>query len=197
MLDHSEPYQGMATIRQANPADATAISMVHALCWHQTYADLLPAQVLTNVTAERRLPARRQILADPSVSSCVADVGDEMVGFADCGPHREAGEKNQGEVYALYVLQPFQGRRIGLRLFSWCAKTLLEKGYKSMHLWCLETNLGARQFYEATGGQPVGRRDAARGAIVLIEVEYRWDVSGMGQLALTPLRSSVIAGPRR
>jgi GNAT superfamily N-acetyltransferase len=183
MPDPSQPNRGTVTIRHAVPADAMAISMVHALCWHQAYTDLLPAALLASVTAERRLSARRQVMADASVTSYIADVGGDIVGFADCGPQREAGAQTQGEVYALYVLQPFQQRQVGLRLFSRCARTLLEQGFKSMHLWCLESNARARRFYDTAGGQLAGRRDLARGAIVLTEVEYRWSLAGMNGLA--------------
>ncbi|AQV92309.1 N-acetyltransferase [Cupriavidus necator] len=165
------PPQDDLTIRLATQADAAAIAAVHALCWHQAYGELLPNDLLANVTVESRLPARHRILADPSVACFVAASEAEVVGFADCGPCRGAEQECQGEVYALYVLQSFHGRRVGLRLLSSCATDLARRGCSSMRLWSLEENARARKFYESTGGRLVDRRSSARGSLVLTEVE--------------------------
>ena len=178
----SEP--GNLIIRLANRADAAAISALHAVCWHQTYGDLLPEEMLVTVTGESRLPARYRLLADASVICFVATSNMDIVGFADCGPYREAGQECQGEVYALYVLQSFHDRRVGLRLLSRCARALAGRGCNSMHLWCLEGNARARRFYTSTGGQLLGRRASVRGSTILDEVEYQWDLAGMNGLAM-------------
>ncbi len=177
------PHQEDLTIRLATQADAAAISAVHALCWHQAYGELLPKEVLANVTVESRLPARYRILADPSVACFVAISEAEVVGFADCGPCCEAEQECWGEVYALYVLQSFHGKRVGLRLLSCCATDVARRGYSSMRLWSLEKNSRARKFYDSAGGRLIGRRASARGSIVLTEVEYHWDHIGMERLA--------------
>ncbi|WP_432258840.1 N-acetyltransferase family protein [Cupriavidus sp. TMH.W2] len=177
------PSQDDLTIRLATKADAAAISAVLALCWHQAYGELLPRDLLANVTAESRLPARHRILADSSVACFVATGEAEVVGFADCGPSRGAEQEGWGEVYALYVLQSFHGRRVGLRLMSCCAAALARRGCSSMRLWSLEENARARKFYESAGGRLVDRRSSARGSMVLTEVEYHWDLIGMERLA--------------
>lgn len=177
------PHQEDLTIRPATQADAAAISAVHALCWHQAYGELLPKDMLANVTAESRLPARYRILADPSVACFVATSEAEVVGFSDCGPCREAEQECRGEVYALYVLEAFHDKRVGLRLLSCCASALLRRGSSSMRLWSLEENARARRFYERAGGRLLDRRVSTRGSVVLTEVEYHWGLIGMKRLA--------------
>ncbi len=181
MPDRSD--QDNLTIRLATQADAAALSAVHALCWHQAYGKLLPKDMLATVTAESRLPARHRILADASVVCYVATSESGIVGFVDCGPYRGEGRDCRGEVYALYVLQSFHDRRVGLRLLSCCATALAGQGYSSMHLWSLEGNARARRFYDSTGGTLLGRRASVRGSMVLIEVEYQWDLIGLKRLA--------------
>lgn len=189
MLDQFPPSAARRTIiRLANPTDALAIALVHAQCWHETYVGLLPDEFLANATAEHRLLGRQQVLADPSVTSFVAEHQSEIVAFADCGPYRGCTEQSMGEVYAIYVLKSAQGKGIGAELMSCCATTLIEQGRTSLRLWCLEANARARGFYEASGGKVVGCRETSRGALHLAEVEYQWDFGSMERLALACTR---------
>ena len=82
----------------------------------------------------------------------------------------------QGEIYSLYLLEEFQRKGLGRRLFLAVTKRLLDDGMSSMLLWVFEANLGARQFYESLGGE-----NTSRSAIPiniagsdLVEIAYGW-----------------------
>ena len=111
----------------------------------------------------------------PASSYFVAenDLG-EVVGFASGGAEREANQAGDGEIYAIYVLEAYQGRGIGRRLVSAVAQRLHADGFISALAWVLEDNQTARQFYESLGGEQFGNRTATIGRVNLVEVSYSW-----------------------
>jgi hypothetical protein len=44
-------------LRNAEPADAEAIARVQVTSWHETYAKLVPAEMLASLSIERRTAA--------------------------------------------------------------------------------------------------------------------------------------------
>lgn len=173
-------------IRLARAQDAPGISQVHARAWQQAYAGLIPAPLLATVTPEGRLPGRVAVLSDPAVTSLVACLpapGERIVGFADCGPARDCGSPEAGELYAVYLLDAWQGRRVGLRLLGTSAAQLRRRGHREMVLWVLQGNRRARQFYDTAGGRAFSSRQSTRAGYVIDEVGYRWDGAAMEKLA--------------
>ena len=63
-----------------------------------------------------------------------------------------------GEIYAVYVLAQQQRRGIGRQLMGVSARHLMDQGFGAAMLWALEANGRARTFYEALGGQLIGRK---------------------------------------
>ncbi|WP_354687001.1 GNAT family N-acetyltransferase [Cupriavidus necator] len=172
------------TIRRAVADDVWALATVHARCWHETYRQLLPDELLRTVTPERRFLARVRVLSDPTVGSFVAcrtEAGD-VIGFADCGPLRNSARSVSGEIYALYVLASHHGAGIGFGLFAACVRELLGRGYISMKVYVLADNEKARRFYEETGGRYETTVVSRRGEIYLEEAVYGWDYAAMAQL---------------
>ena len=48
------------------------------------------------------------------------------------------------------------------------------RGLAGLLVWCLESNIQARGFYERMGGQFITRRDADLAGALLPEVGYGW-----------------------
>ncbi|MGN5476896.1 N-acetyltransferase family protein [Cupriavidus basilensis] len=179
------PESGNLIIRLANQADAAAISAIHAVCWHQTYGGLFPGRDAFD--RDERKPAASQVsilLADASVICFVATSNMDIVGFADCGPYREAGQECRGEVYALYVLQSFHDRRIGKSFCRGAPEPWL--GGVAIRCTCGASKATHEHagFNTSTGGRLLGRRASVRGSMILDEVEYQWDLAGMNGLAM-------------
>ena len=79
-----------------------------------------------------------------------------------------------GEIYAVYVLAQHQRRGIGRQLMGVSARHLMDQGFGAAMLWALEANRRARTFYEALGGQLIGRKTKDIADTPQIEVAYGW-----------------------
>ena len=163
-------------IREAYPTDAAAIARVHVDSWRTTYAGIVPADYLANLSYVRREQFWRDILSTPAHPGCVyvaaPDTG-QIVGFASGGPERSGDAVYQGELYAIYLLARSQRQSLGRHLTMAVVKRLLQCGLPSMLVWVLATNPG-RAFYATLGGQQVYEKETTFGAAPLLEVAYGW-----------------------
>lgn len=127
------------------PEEMDGKGTVHWRCWHETYAGLVDAGYMETFTeAHCRDIAHRwpdRIL--------VAKDGPQVIGFAAYGAYRDDTLPGCGEVYALYVLKKYQGKRIGYELMNAALAHLTE--YPKIALWVLKGNEKAIRFYERYG----------------------------------------------
>jgi ribosomal protein S18 acetylase RimI-like enzyme len=147
------------TIRPAGLADAEAIAQVHKLSWQTSYRGILPDSVLDTISLDQRTVMRRKILAVETGMNWVAvhDSSGEIAGFCDAGRSREPGAlPEQGELYAIYVLEAHKRSGCGRRLVQTAMQALYRASYTSMSVHVLRDNVAARRFYEKTGGQLTG-----------------------------------------
>lgn len=144
-------------VRVATPADAHAIAALHAESWRATYRGALRDDYLDgDVLAERRTTWDDRFAA-PAANQyvLVAEDGDALVGFAcayACDDERWGTQLDN-----LHVRPARHGAGIGAGLVralaAWCAATHAATG---LYLWVVDTNQGARRFYEALGARDVG-----------------------------------------
>jgi GNAT superfamily N-acetyltransferase len=105
----------------------------------------------------------------------VAETGTgHVVGFADAGHAREEEQTCDGELYAIYILEPYQRQGIGRLLVRAVARRLLEVQIRSMAVWVLKDN-PARAFYERLGGRTIATKPVDIGRRDYEEVCYCWD----------------------
>jgi len=105
------------------------------------------------------LEQTRRELADANTTFFIAEVEDEMIGYAklqensteDC-----VSDENPIELARLYVLKDFHGQGIAGKLMSECFKIAGTKTYRTMWLGVWEHNLRAQRFYEKLGFVKVG-----------------------------------------
>ena len=163
-------------IREATIADVAAIARVHVESWRTTYKGLLPDDYLANLTYEQREPLWREILSKPvghSLDYVAEDHAGNIVGFASGGPERSGDPVYTGEVYAIYLLERWQGQGIGRQLIATVVRQLIQRGFTSLLIWVLADN-PSRRFYEALGGQPVRERLEMTGGVEVKDVAYGW-----------------------
>lgn len=175
------------TIREAEPSDAKSIAKVHIRTWQTSYAGIVPNEYLSSLSYPEREAWWRQVLEAkrPAVGNFVAEVEEDgIVGLAQAGPERDGDRTYLGELYAIYVLQPFQRRGFGHALFSAVAERLILDGFPSMLLWVLRDNRSACRFYEALGGKKVSEKTIEIGGASLVEVAYGW--KDIAALTATP-----------
>ncbi len=97
-----------------------------------------------------------------------------VVGFASGGRERAGETGYTGELYAVYLLEPFQRRGHGRELVRAVVGGLRELGLEDMIIWVLRDNRPARNFYERLGGVYVRTQPITIGSVTLEEVSYGW-----------------------
>lgn len=149
-------------LRPATRADLDALSNVFLACWHITYAQVMPAELVAAMTndrataliaalLERAAEGRVQVLVaeDPAFDDTPpAQLG--FVAFTRITPVL-------GDVASLYVAPTAQGRGVGRRLLTAAEEALRTEGAERAQLWVFEENAPSRRFYAAQRYAPDGR----------------------------------------
>jgi ribosomal protein S18 acetylase RimI-like enzyme len=173
-------YQDNHTIkiRQATIADASAIARVHIDTWRRTYRGIVPDDYLDAMSYERGTNNWENRIEEAAESKWFIYVAinetNQVVGFISGGPNRIDDPVYKGELYAIYILQSYQGLGIGRRLTQALVKSLLAAGIQPMMLWVFEKNASSRRFYESIGGQLLKNNWFEIGGVSLEEVSYGW-----------------------
>lgn len=149
---------GTLVVREATPADASAIAAIRVAGWRTAYAGLIEQAVLDALDPVAEAVRRRDEWAarPPPV---VAEVDGRVVGFVLTGAYRAAIEQpahwphepDAGEVAALYVDPTRQGSGVGRALMTRALADLRAAGHPVARLWVLTGNDRARRFYAAAG----------------------------------------------
>lgn len=168
----------MMHIREARRGDAQGIAEVHVASWRTTYQGIVPDEFLAQLSVELRAQRWLETVAAGVeiiyVAEDDANGGGRIVGFASGGAQRDGDIPNyDGELYAVYILQDYQGQGIGQLLVRAVAERLARCGFKAMRVWVLAEN-PSRGFYERIGGQFVREKQINIGGTTLTEVAYGW-----------------------
>jgi len=151
-----------ARVRQAGPADASAIARVHAESWRLTYAGLVSSRYLAGLEVETlsRHWSDRLRRGDREELVLVGEIGGGVVGFC---VSRASGEEPDlagfaGEIQMLYVHPSSQRRGVGAAMFDAAHDELADCGLYWLIVWVVEANHAARAFYRQVGLRPDGAR---------------------------------------
>jgi GNAT superfamily N-acetyltransferase len=170
------PERNNITIRPARLDDVLAVARVHVESWRATYRGIVPNMVLDNLREDERASMWRRAL-DNSVNPValfVAEADDgRITGFAAAGPDRTGNTDYTGEVYAIYLDEPYQGAGTGRNLLEACAQSLLDMSHRSMLIWTLSQN-PACGFYRRLGGEAIATQEVQIGGKTLEETAFGW-----------------------
>jgi GNAT superfamily N-acetyltransferase len=137
-------------VRPAGVEDARGIAEAHVLAWQQTYAHLVPSEILAGVSVEQRELRWTQILARPGLDVAVATDDGAVVGFASAHTDVDSNEPRDRELESIYLLAGQHGSGLGQRLLDAVI------GDAPAFLWVAEDNPRARAFYVRNGFVPDG-----------------------------------------
>ena len=118
---------------------------VHYKSWHETYTGLVDAGYMERHTLEKCI----KIAHKWPDNILVAKDGEKVVGFVGYGPYRDETLPAHGEVFALYVLAAYHGKRIGYELMNAAFQALSD--YQKIAVWVLKGNERAIRFYKRYG----------------------------------------------
>jgi ribosomal protein S18 acetylase RimI-like enzyme len=168
-------------LREAIQTDAATLGALHVASWHETYAGIIPDEMLAGLSVETRTAMWSKILGDPDASGdtavFVAEDGGRIVGFGSCGKQRDrtlADAGFGGEIGAIYIFRSHQNRGVGRSIMAAMSQALSGLGHTAASLWVLRDNTPARTFYEGLGGEIVGEKSDKRPNATLVEVAYGW-----------------------
>ena len=167
-------------IRPAAPSDAARLAHIHVTSWRETYAGLMPPDVLERMTSDAMRQRREQgwLHTLSQEADCVrgAELDGQVIGFASGGavrPHTVIPGDYDAELYTLYALKEAQGRGLGRLLFGAVARELHGRGFAGLALWVLAAN-PTRQFYIHLGGRELGHKTEDVPGGELLEVALGW-----------------------
>ena len=160
-------------IRQATPADAKGIAKVHVDSWRTTYKEMFPAEYLQSLSYERREELWNEVIPNGYVFVVENEQGD-IVGFSSGGRERTGNYPGyEGELYAIYILQEYQGNGIGRKLVMPLTEVFKKEGIHSMIVLVLEEN-PSKYFYESLGAIEIDRLSDTIAEKEVIELVYGW-----------------------
>ncbi|MDL4771474.1 MULTISPECIES: GNAT family N-acetyltransferase [Thermomonosporaceae] len=150
-------------VRPARRADVAAVADIQVRVWRQGYRELLPAEVLAEVTGEaaRRVWRERwtEAVTDPPSPRhrlLVAVADDLVVGLAAHAPAEDPDVPEAAELVALLV-DPLHARAgHGSRLLAATVDLLRDDGFTTLITWAFEKDEVLRTFLGSAGWAPDG-----------------------------------------
>ncbi len=168
-------------LRQATQADAAGIAQVHIDSWLSTYRGILADQLLDQLSLAERtenwakwLEPSRPEQAHPNWVWVAEIPSGQIVGFVCGGPERTGLPDFSGEIYALYLLDAWQGKGWGKRLLHTGFDLLRAQGYAAILVWVASRNHKAGDFYASQGGKICLQRSLEMAGQVVDETGYGW-----------------------
>lgn len=164
-------------IKPASVDDARFIAEVICSSWQSAYKNIIPTDVLaryTDIGARRALFER--LISTGTDNFLLAFDGKKPCGICSYRSSRDADMDGWGEIVAIYTLEEYWGKGVGLALLNAGIEGLRGLGFCRVMLWTLADNARARKFYEKYGFRFDGtvKESAICG---LAEVRYTLDAN--------------------
>lgn len=159
-------------IRPAKIEDSPGIARVRIDTWRSAYKGIVPQKHLDELSLPAITVQFQDLFQQDSLCLWVGEEKDEIIGFAYAGEYR-GDDPAAGEVYAIYILDNYQGQGIGHQLMAAVCQQLRQSGKTSLYLDALETN-PYRRFYERLGGTIVRKETFVIEDEALPLVYYWW-----------------------
>jgi ribosomal protein S18 acetylase RimI-like enzyme len=142
----------MTIIRRATPEDALSLAEIHVASCQSAYRDILPDSVRKGFTVDKWVSKFQQMIAEETQVIALIKDKEKILGYTIIGPNRDEDlEDNCGEVWGLYISPDHWRKGLGTQLTKWACRQLKSRGYDIGTLWVFQTNLAAREFYQAMG----------------------------------------------
>jgi len=161
------------SLRQARPSDAAALARIYVESWQDTYAGILPHNLLAAMSVKTHTARWQSQLRTPGSVIVAEDSNHGVVGLASLGGARDRSLGFEGEIYTLYVDPSFFSRGVGRKLLHGAFAALKEHKFHTCLVWSHARN-NACYFYEAMGGQRVAERTTRLGGEPTPEVAFGW-----------------------
>lgn len=148
------------SVRIAWADDAVAVGAVQARAWRETYASVLPADLLDDIDAGAFAEQWRAAITTPPTAKhrvLVALERNTVAGFAATAPSEDPdADPGDGEIVAFHIDPDAFGAGHGSRLLTAAADTLRADGFIRARIWAVVGDDALRAFLESAGWAPDG-----------------------------------------
>ncbi|PGX14167.1 GNAT family N-acetyltransferase [Bacillus sp. AFS033286] len=161
-------------IRKAIKDDISGIAKVHTDSWKTTYKGIFANEILESITYEQREKQWKNIFqteGDHQYRFVAETLNGEIVGFIDGGIERTGTYNCDGELYAIYLLQQYQGMKIGQKLFQALLSECIKHDTQSLLVWVVANN-PSKKFYEKFNPEKIDTKFLER--LQVEETAYCW-----------------------
>jgi ribosomal protein S18 acetylase RimI-like enzyme len=147
------------SVRVAWSADADAVAAVQVASWRETYAGLLPPEVLDSLDVAEFAEQWARSMTKPADARnrvLVALERNDVRGFAVTGPSTDpdADPVTDGEIAELLVDRSTRGQGHGSRLLQAAVDTLRQDRFTRAVMWLRADDEVARRFLADAGWAP-------------------------------------------
>lgn len=140
-------------IRKAKSRDSKDIIEINIKTWNTTYEGIIPKEILkSRENRKEEMIKKCEKTVEIKDNVLVAEYDNKVVGVVSYGKAKAIQNNDYGEIYTLYVLDIYQGKNIGKKLFLAAKESLIEKGYTKLVLTCIKENK-SNEFYKKMGGK--------------------------------------------
>jgi ribosomal protein S18 acetylase RimI-like enzyme len=139
--------------RDAGTDDAAALAELGRVTFMETFGHLYRPEDAAAFLTRHSEQAWAKQLADPGFAVRIVEAGGKAVAFAKIGPNELplASDRNTIELHQLYVLEAWQGHRIGRVLMDWILAESRRRGAEQILLSVWTQNFRAQAFYQSYG----------------------------------------------
>lgn len=161
-------------IKLVDKEDVSEIGQIYISCWQTTYYNLVPKTYLDNLSLEDAINKWTNFFTEKHNSFIYAVINDknQYIGFVAGLINQD--NPTQGELYALYLLEGYQGLGLGKQLFMSVVKHFINYNINSMIVWVMKENKNGIKFYEHMNGKLYQQRKNNFGNYIVDDVAYQW-----------------------
>jgi len=168
-------------IRQATEADISELARIHLSSKRAAETGIIDQAFLDAKSQEEYEQKWVGFLASEDSQKYLGFLDDEPVGFISFGQLRTPPPGTSkirplysSEIFAIYIDPDYFKRGYGASLLRFAVGELQKQKHQSLCLWALKDNKRACGFYDAMGGQRIGKKIVEFGPTKAKEVCYGW-----------------------
>lgn len=168
-------------IRKTTIDDAPLLASLHLASKKVAEKDIVDRNYLEGLTTEDYIQKWQGWFAADDSDTLAAVEGEKIIGLVSFGPLRTppAGTSKirplySSEIFAIYVHPDYFQKGAGKALLKAAVEDLINNKHTSLCLWALAKNKRACSFYEAMGGQRVGKMMVEMGPSKVKESCFGW-----------------------
>jgi len=166
------------TLRKATFEDSAEIANVHINSWRESYKGLISEGFLNErpLFFKNRYELWKRVTVNEKQVTYVAECEKNgVVGFVNGTHGRDESRKDYAEVWCIYLLEKYHGRKVGFHLLKLFFDAHVNLGFEKGYLWVLANN-PTISFYEKVGGKFIGETiEDEIGGQKVTELCYVWE----------------------